>query len=65
MNATPMLRKRMTSLATAFAMAIVLNSNAGAQDDLTPDVARNLAKEAWVFGLPLVMFEKQIDYLSK
>ena len=62
MNATPMLRTRMTSLATAFAMAIVLSSNAGAQDDLTPDVARNLAKEAWVFGLPLVMFEKQIDY---
>jgi len=30
--------------------------------NLTPDVARKLAKDAWVFGLPLVMFEKQVDY---
>jgi len=25
-------------------------------------VARELAQEAWLFGLPLVMFEKQFDY---
>jgi hypothetical protein len=62
MNTTPILRTRMISLATAFAMAIVLSSNAGAQDGLTPVEVRNLAKEAWLFGLPLVMFEKQIDY---
>ena len=43
-------------------LSIALSSNAGAQDKLTPDVARNLATEAWLFGLPLVMFEKQIDY---
>jgi len=58
MNATPMLRIIKSSLATAFAMAIVLSSNAGAQDGLTPVEVRNLAKEAWLFGLPLVMFEK-------
>ena len=29
---------------------------------LMPDVARNLAKEGFLFGLPLVMFEKQFDY---
>jgi len=52
----------MVSLATVFAMAIALSANAGAQGDLTPDVARDLAGEAWLFGLPLVMFEKQIDY---
>jgi hypothetical protein len=26
--------------------------------------ARELAKEAWLFGLPLVMFEKQFDYTT-
>jgi len=37
-------------------------ANAGAPDELAPEIARNLAKDAWLFGLPLVMFEKQIDY---
>ena len=29
---------------------------------LTASEARELAREAWLFGLPLVMFEKQFDY---
>lgn len=29
---------------------------------LTAAEAKELAKEAWLFGLPLVMFEKQFDY---
>jgi hypothetical protein len=29
---------------------------------LTAAEARELAKQAWLFGLPLVMFEKQFDY---
>lgn len=29
---------------------------------LSATKARELAKEAWLFGLPLVMFEKQFDY---
>ncbi len=33
-----------------------------ADDKLTAAEARDLAKEAWLFGLPLVMFEKQLDY---
>jgi hypothetical protein len=33
----------------------------GAQN-LSPDEAKALAKEAWLFGMPLVMFEKQIEY---
>ena len=48
--------------AIVFTLAIFLSSTAGAQEKLSPDVARDLAREAWVFGLPLVMFEKQIDY---
>ncbi|HKJ20213.1 MAG TPA: DUF1254 domain-containing protein, partial [Woeseiaceae bacterium] len=64
MNATPILRTRKSLLTVALlvAVAIAPYSNAGAQDTLTPDVARNLATEAWLFGLPLVMFEKQVDY---
>jgi len=29
---------------------------------LTPAQASDLARDAWLFGMPLVMFEKQIDY---
>jgi hypothetical protein len=35
----------------------------GAQN-LSPDEAKALAKEAWLFGMPLVMFEIQFDYGS-
>jgi len=55
-------RKSSITMALIAAMSIALSSNAGAQDELTPAEARNLAKDAWLFGLPLVMFEKQIDY---
>ena len=62
MNTIPVMRIIKHSLAVAYTMAIVLSSSACTQDKLTPDVARDLAREAWVFGLPLVMFEKQVDY---
>ena len=31
---------------------------------MKPDEARTLAQEAWVFGMPLVYIEKQIDTLT-
>lgn len=31
---------------------------------LTVNEARELAREAWLFGMPLVMFEKQVDYIT-
>ncbi len=62
MITAPFTRRISSSLAVAFTIVIALCSNAGAQDTLTADAARDLAREAWVFGLPLVMFEKQIDY---
>ena len=36
----------------------------GVDQGLKPDDARALAQEAWVFGLPLVYIEKQIDVLT-
>ncbi|WP_136806764.1 DUF1254 domain-containing protein [Desulfosediminicola flagellatus] len=57
-----MMKTFIMSIVVAFTMVIALDSNAGAQDTIAPDVARNLATKAWVFGLPLVMFEKQVDY---
>jgi hypothetical protein len=62
MHTIPLMRILKSSLAVAFTMAIALSSSAWAQDKLTPDMARDLAREAWLFGLPLVMFEKQVDY---
>jgi len=62
MNMMTLTRRRSLTIALIGAMAIALSSNVGAQDGLTRDVARDLAREAWLFGLPLVMFEKQIDY---
>jgi hypothetical protein len=38
------------------------NKKEGTQINLSPEQAKTLAKEAWLFGMPLVMFEKQIDY---
>jgi hypothetical protein len=35
---------------------------AQSKTSLTVTEARELAMEAWLFGLPLVMFEKQLDY---
>jgi hypothetical protein len=31
---------------------------------LTVNEARELARDAWLFGMPLVMFEKQVDYIT-
>ncbi|NDR57046.1 DUF1254 domain-containing protein [Aliiruegeria sabulilitoris] len=35
-----------------------------AETELTPEEARALAKDAWLFGMPLVMFEIQADFLT-
>ena len=56
-------------LATAVApvaMASTLVPTAAAQPNpqLSPQEARALAQEAWVFGMPLVYIEKQIDALT-
>ncbi|WP_237067410.1 DUF1254 domain-containing protein [Microbulbifer guangxiensis] len=53
---------RTLALALLSGVAMVLCTNVGAEDELSAGEARALAKEAWLFGLPLVMFEKQIDY---
>jgi hypothetical protein len=47
---------------TSTEMAARSTPNSAAQEALTPEVAANLATKAWLFGLPLVMFEKQVDY---
>ena len=36
----------------------------GVDPGLKPDEARTLAQEAWVFGMPLVYIEKQIDTVT-
>lgn len=41
---------------------IAASTNASAQDNLSAAEATDLPRYAWLFGLPLVMFEKQIDY---
>jgi len=45
---------------------LILSCNSDTKTDtlskLSADETKNLAKEAWLFGMPLVMFEKQIDY---
>jgi hypothetical protein len=56
------MRRLLTTLFAVIAMVLltVTNSlNASAQGNLTPDVARDSARETWHFGLSLVMFEKQ------
>jgi hypothetical protein len=47
---------------------IVTACNTGTKtsaQNLSPDEAMALAKEAWLFGMPLVMFEKQIEYSTQ
>src|SRR5262245_20952698 len=39
-------------------------ARADADKTITPDDARTLARDAWVFGMPLVYIEKQIDTLT-
>ena len=36
----------------------------GVDPGVKPDEARSLAQEAWVFGMPLVYIEKQIDTVT-
>lgn len=51
-----------------FAIVILVTAcNTGTKtgtQNLSPDEAKALAKEAWLFGLPVVMFEKQFDFGS-
>ena len=62
----PMLNRRTALLAMTASMLPVGTFSARAQVDpaLKPDEARALAQEAWVFGMPLVYIEKQIDALT-
>src|SRR5262249_53556194 len=56
-------RRTMLFAATAMTLPITRFS-ALAQIDLTPEEARTLARDAWVFGMPVVYIEKQIDTLT-
>src|SRR5262245_57686341 len=58
--------RRTVLLATAATLLPIRIFPAFAQADqsLTPDQARTLARDAWVFGMPLVYIEKQIDALT-
>jgi hypothetical protein len=40
------------------------NKKEDSQTNLTQEEVKTLAKEAWLFGMPLVMFEIQFDYSS-
>jgi len=53
-----------TLMATVLLLGVLLAPTAAiaAEEPLTAAEARDFAAEAWVFGLPLVMFEKQVDY---
>jgi len=52
----------MVLAAVFLAAACAPKSEVGIQARLTPDEVRTLSEDAWLFGMPLVMFEKQIDY---
>lgn len=62
----PMLNRRTALVAVTASILPVGMFSARAQVDpsLKPDEARALAQEAWVFGMPLVYIEKQIDLVS-
>src|SRR5215831_13213935 len=58
---------RRTALLAATATLLSIRSFPAcgqADQKLTPDEARTLARDAWVFGMPLVYIEKQIDALT-
>ena len=63
---TPTFDRRTVLLAATATLLPVLTVPTFAQTDqnLTPDQARTLARDAWVFGMPLVYIEKQIDALT-
>jgi len=49
---------------TALTAVVLPATRSLAETTLTPEEARTLSKEAWLFGMPLVMFEIQADYLT-
>ena len=55
--------RRTLLLAATASLLPIANPSAFAEADrnLRPDEARTLARDAWVFGMPLVYVEKQID----
>jgi hypothetical protein len=58
-------RRTMLLLATASLLpATPFSALAQGGQDLTPDEARELSRDAWLFGMPLVYIEKQIDLNS-
>ncbi|HSR14132.1 MAG TPA: hypothetical protein VLL51_00160, partial [Gemmatimonadales bacterium] len=62
----------MQRISTAILLSVIMGSAIVAAEPtttvnsstapLSPAEAKRLAKEAWLFGLPLVMFAKQFDY---
>src|SRR5262245_66682494 len=62
----PIFNRRKVLLAATWSLLPIRRFEAFAQADpkLTPDEARTLARDAWVFGMPLVYIEKQIDALT-
>ena len=63
---TPTFDRRTVLLAATATLLSIRSFPAFAQADqkLMPDEARTLARDAWVFGMPLVYIEKQIDALT-
>ena len=58
-------RRTMLFAATATTLPITrFSAFAQVDQKLTPDEARTLARNAWVFGMPLVYIEKQLDTTS-
>src|SRR5262245_27236209 len=64
---TPAFDRRTVLLAATATLLPIRSFPAFAQADqkLTADDARTLARDAWVFGMPLVYIEKQIDALTR
>ena len=62
----PAFDRRAVLLAATATLIPIRSVSAFAQADqkLTADEARTLARDAWVFGMPLVYIEKQIDALT-
>src|SRR5262245_47165514 len=58
-------RRTLLLVAIATVLSVgAFSARAKVDPTLTPDDARAIAQDAWVFGLPLVYLEKQIDAVS-
>jgi hypothetical protein len=60
-------RRRAIAAGAGLVAAASLTRHTAAQTNaptLSPDDARTLARDAWVFGVPLVYIDKQIDTLT-